>query len=250
MASDATSLASGESCRRSSRLPTTNIAPAASSTATHAAEPIRSAELTVTPNPTAVAAAIAIPPIVGVGARCQRSGRGGTTAPIAGADLRTTAPKATAAAVARANARMKINSGRDQLAGPCRPVTQHERTPAENTVADCIQSRGFAGQQLREALELQAVDRIARLRLDKRQRNHPVEEEMVGIASPARQLRRIQPAGKRQPIENPDVLLRRAGVKGDPLAANPRLTGHHHRLADAGQFDAGLGVVDDDRIAE
>src|SRR5688500_4238368 len=121
-------------------MPTTNIAPAASSTAIHAVDPHRLAQLTVIPSAAAVAAAIAIPPIVGVGTRCQRSGRGGTTAPIAGADRRTTAPRATAAAVARANARMKINSGRDQLAGPCHLVAQHERTPAENIVADCIQS--------------------------------------------------------------------------------------------------------------
>ena len=53
-----------------------------------------------TRNPAIVAAAIAIPPIVGVGARCQRSGRGGTTAPMAGAKRRTTAPSASEAAVA------------------------------------------------------------------------------------------------------------------------------------------------------
>ena len=40
--------------------------------------------------------AIAIPPMVGVGALLHRSGRGGTTAPTTGAIRRTTAPIATA----------------------------------------------------------------------------------------------------------------------------------------------------------
>src|SRR5688500_668799 len=171
-------------------MPTTNIAPAASSTAIHAVDPIRLAKPTVIPNAAAVAAAIAIPPIVGVGARCQRSGRGGTTAPMAGPERRTTAPTATAAAVARANARMKINSGRDQLARPRRLVAQHERSLAHDAVADCIQSRRFPGQQLRQPLQLQPVDRITGLGLDKRQGNHPVEEEMVSVAPRPRELRR------------------------------------------------------------
>ncbi len=86
MASDDTSLASGESCSRSSKTPTTNIASAASGTGTHSAgTSIRSGRATSATNPAMVAAAIAIPPIVGVGAECQRSGRGGTTAPLAGA---------------------------------------------------------------------------------------------------------------------------------------------------------------------
>ena len=86
MASDATSLASGESCSRSSSTPTTNIASAAS----RHRQPIgcdgrRASGLASDRQRSRrrVAAAIAIPPIVGVGALCQRSGRGGTTAPTA-----------------------------------------------------------------------------------------------------------------------------------------------------------------------
>jgi hypothetical protein len=56
------------------------------------------------PNPSTAAIAIAIPPIVGVGSLCQRSARGGTTAPRAGAVRRTTAQSATDASSETRNA--------------------------------------------------------------------------------------------------------------------------------------------------
>ncbi len=59
-------------------------------------------------NPAMVPSAIAIPPIDGVGALLQRSGRGGTTAPITGATRRTTRPIATAVAVAITKLRAAI----------------------------------------------------------------------------------------------------------------------------------------------
>jgi hypothetical protein len=55
-----------------------------------------------------VAAAIATPPIVGVGLSCHRSARGGTTAPTAGAARRTAPPNATPALVASTNAMSRI----------------------------------------------------------------------------------------------------------------------------------------------
>src|SRR6187431_194749 len=57
-----------------------------------------------TRKPMVVADAMAIPPMVGVGARCHRSGRGGTTAPMVGAKRRTSAPRAREAIRAIANA--------------------------------------------------------------------------------------------------------------------------------------------------
>ena len=93
MASDATSLASGDSCSRSSKMPTQHMASAASSTGAHGS-PKSTAPSCVRPmtKATMVAPAIATPPIVGVGWLCQRSGRGGTTAPIDADSRRITAP--------------------------------------------------------------------------------------------------------------------------------------------------------------
>src|SRR5688572_6396938 len=108
MASDDTSLASGDSWRRSSRTPTTNMARAANGTGNQSAgAPMRSGCAAMAANPAKVPATIATPPIVGVGAECQRSGRGGTTTPLAGASRRTTAPPATlhAKAIAKTTAR-------------------------------------------------------------------------------------------------------------------------------------------------
>src|SRR5262245_17838379 len=82
-------------------MPTTDIVSAASSTAGQAVvTTARSGANTMIAKPATVPSAIAIPPIVGVGVECHRSGRGGTTAPIAGAQRRTTAPSPTAAAAA------------------------------------------------------------------------------------------------------------------------------------------------------
>ena len=53
--------------------------------------------------PIIVPIAIATPPIVGVGALCHRSARGGTTAPLAAARRRTMAPPTTVDAVATTN---------------------------------------------------------------------------------------------------------------------------------------------------
>ncbi len=118
IASDATSLASGESCSRSSNTPTTNIARAASGTGIQSpGAPTRSGRAISAQKPAIVAAAMAIPPIVGVGAVCHRSGRGGTTAPLAEAKRRTSAPPATlhAAAITNTTAR-NISTIRQPLA--------------------------------------------------------------------------------------------------------------------------------------
>src|SRR5678816_2442106 len=64
-----------------------------------------------TRKPVVVANAMAIPPIVGVGARCHRSGRGGTTAPIVGAKRRTTAPRTSEATSANVNAATVSKAG-------------------------------------------------------------------------------------------------------------------------------------------
>ena len=104
MASDATSLASGDSCSRSSITPTTNMASEASATGTQELATVRlSACSTVSPSAASVATAMATPPMVGVGELCQRSGRGGTTAPIAADTRRITAPSSTEAASATKN---------------------------------------------------------------------------------------------------------------------------------------------------
>ncbi len=105
MASDDTSLASGDRCSRSSSTPTANIASEASATGAHVTTDVTmSARSPTTRNPALVPIAMAMPPIVGVGAECQRSGRGGTTAPMVGARRRTSAPLARVAATATMNA--------------------------------------------------------------------------------------------------------------------------------------------------
>src|SRR5690349_16704726 len=138
--------------------------------------------------PPSVPIAIAIPPMVGVGALLHRSGRGGTTAPTTGATRRTTAPIATAVAVAITKLRAVITTGVaasriHKLRRVGGLVTQDEWPLAEDAVADCIQSFGFAGKEVLQSLELEAVDGISRLGLDERERNHPVEEEMVGVTA-------------------------------------------------------------------
>ena len=82
-----------------------NIASAAISTGAHElGRPARSGRVNSVTAPASVPSAIAIPPIVGVGVLCQRSGLGGTTAPMAGAVRRTSQPAATDTAVAMTNA--------------------------------------------------------------------------------------------------------------------------------------------------
>ena len=85
-------------------------------------------------------------------------------------------------------------------APPCRGArtARLPRMPSQIVSSPC----GLAGQQLLQALELEAVDRIAGLRLDERQRNHPVEEEVIGVAPGPRELRRAEPLRKRQPVED------------------------------------------------
>ena len=202
-----------------------------------------------------VAAAMAIPPIVGVGARCQRSGRGGTTAPMVGAKRRTTAPSASDAAVAIRKA-SAISKGKSRhrshqlrLAGGRSRLAEHERRPAENAVADRVQP-DIAWQQLLQPIELEPVDGIAGLRLDERQRNHPVEEEVIRVAPRPRQLRRPETLGERQLVEDREVLVARARIVGDALVPDPRLPRHDDREADAAQLDAHLRPVDDRRVAE
>src|SRR2546426_291147 len=68
--------------------------------------------------------------------------------------------------------------------GRPRRLPQHERPFSEDAVTDRVESLVLTRHQLVDALELQSVNRIARLRLDERQRDHPVEEEMVRV--PAR----------------------------------------------------------------
>src|SRR6187455_3110292 len=96
-----------------------------------------------------VAVTIAMPPIVGVGALCQRSGRGGTTAPKTGARRRTPAPTAIAVTVATRRLMSAITasgSGADQLGRTRRgAVSEDEGRPPSNPVADGIQSRRLAG---------------------------------------------------------------------------------------------------------
>ena len=78
-----------------------NMARAANATGAHVVTDSRmSCRPTTRKNPVVVPMAMAMPPIVGVGAWCQRSGRGGTTAPIVGAARRTNAPPATVTATA------------------------------------------------------------------------------------------------------------------------------------------------------
>src|SRR4029079_3524410 len=103
--------------------------------------------------PAIVPIAIAIPPMVGVGALLHRSGRGGTTAPTTGAIRRTTAPIATAVAAAITKVRAVIQTGvAESRIYKLQPlgglVAKDEGPPAENAVADCIQSFGFAGKEV------------------------------------------------------------------------------------------------------
>src|SRR5689334_25104947 len=96
--------------------------------------------------PPSVPIAIAIPPMVGVGAVLHRSGRGGTTEPTTGATRRTTAPIATAVAVAMTKLRRAITTGGCSRIYKLRRtgglVLEHERSAAKDAVADCIQSFG------------------------------------------------------------------------------------------------------------
>src|ERR1051325_11864937 len=66
---------------------------------------------------------------------------------------------------------------------PDLPISQDERRPGENALANRVESLRCAWQQLLEPLQLQAIDRITRLRLDERQRNHPVEEEVIRVGA-------------------------------------------------------------------
>src|SRR5262245_22980784 len=166
------------------------MASAASSTHAQADEVEGVSGLTrpATVNPAIVASAIATPPIVGVGALLHRSGRGGTTAPITGATRRTAAPIATAAAVAITKLSTAITARVSEsriykLRRPGGLVMEHERPPAQDPVADCIQSFRRAGEQVPHRLELEAIDRVAGLGLDERQRNHAVEEEVIRVAA-------------------------------------------------------------------
>src|SRR4029079_18738748 len=100
--------------------------------------------------PAIVPIAIAIPPMVGVGALLHRSGRGGTTAPTTAAIRRTTAPIATAVAVAITKVRTVITTGVTEsrihkLRRVGGLVAKNEGPPAENAVPDCITSFGFDG---------------------------------------------------------------------------------------------------------
>src|SRR5262245_17494126 len=104
MISDETSLASGDNWKRSSRMPTMNMATAAKEIETQAVGGTLLVPAATTLNERSVARTIAIPPIVGVGALCHRSVRGTTMAPRAGAVRLTRAQNATQASVERANA--------------------------------------------------------------------------------------------------------------------------------------------------
>src|SRR5687768_5786714 len=90
-------------------------------------------------------------------------------------------------------------------------VAQNEGGPREDAVADGIESGRLARQELPELVELEAVDRIPSLRLDERQRDHPVEEEVIGVAAGAREVRRAEPLGEGQASKDPEVFLGRAG---------------------------------------
>src|SRR5688572_22104495 len=255
-ASDATSLATGESCSRSSRRPTTNMAMAAASTADQSRRPSTPAVRAIAPKPTSVADAMAIPPIVGVGALCQRSGRGGTTAPYPGARRRTSPPTAMAVRIASTTAititvtRVQ-SSGIHQLGRRLRDgVLQQERRLAQNPAADCIQSGRCAREEVPKRLEVQPVAAIALSRLDKRQWNHAVEEEVVGVATRPGRLMFVEVSRQRQAVEQPEILRWRTGVGGNPLVADPGLAGNDDRNPAAGQLDAGLRAIDDDAVAQ
>ncbi len=68
---------------------------------------------------------------------------------------------------------------------------------------------------------------------DEGQRNHPVEEEVVGVAAGPRELGRAETLGKRQPFENLEVFLGRRRVVGQPFVPDPRLAGDDDRQPDA-----------------
>ena len=126
---------------------------------------------------TIVAPAIATPPIVGVGWLCQRSGRGGTTAPIDADSRRITRTQQDRRDERRQEA---ATSGSNWQAGVHQlatrsvqrrvPVGHDERPRAEHALADRVEAGRRPGQQLLQALQLQPVDRVAGLGFDERQR--------------------------------------------------------------------------------
>src|SRR5262249_61672110 len=77
--------------------------------------------------------------------------------------------------------------GRVRLEPPL-PVAQHKRSFRQDAFADGVESVRCPWQQLLQAIQLEAVNGIAGLRFDKWQRNHPVEEEVIGVAARPRQL--------------------------------------------------------------
>src|SRR5258707_687755 len=83
-------------------------------------------------------------------------------------------------------------------------------------------------------------DGVARLRLDERQRDHPVEEEVIRVATGARELRRREPFAERQLREQAEVFVGRGRVERDALVPDPRLAGDDHRQPDARQLHAHL----------
>ena len=52
-----------------------------------------------------------------------------------------------------------------------------------------------------------------------------------------------------QPINNPKVFFGRAGIHCQALATDPGLARNDDRNTEAGQFNAGLGAIDNNRIA-
>src|SRR3954469_4074127 len=101
------------------------------------------------------------------------------------------------------------------------PVAKNKRRFGKDTLADRVETVRCPGQQLFEPLELEPVDRVPRLGLDERKRNHPIEEEVIRVAPRARELRRGETIGERQPFEQAEVLVWRARIERNPLVADP-----------------------------
>src|SRR5688572_12240854 len=99
-----------------------------------------------------------------------------------------------------------LSSGIHQLGRRLRDVLQQERGLAQNPAADCIQSGRCAREEVPKRLEVQPVAAIALSRLDKRQWNHAVEEEVVGVATRPGRLVFVEASRQRQAVEQPEIL--------------------------------------------
>src|SRR5687768_1590851 len=125
--------------------------------------------------------------MVGVGLECQRSGRGGTTAPPRVATWRTRPQNAQdSTAAMSADARTAVSTVRTlhRSAAAALPALVGVKRPGvQDAVADQVEPRRGAGPQSIEGIELQLKNRVSRLGFDERQRNHAIEEEVIRVAT-------------------------------------------------------------------